>query len=136
MRNLALIPVRTGSKRLKNKNILDFFGKPMFIHTVEAAVNSKLFDEIHVSTESEDVVRICEKYNIEVRFLRSKNLASDSATLTSLCDYVIKTYKDFSIDKDPANNCLDVAVITDPKLRTKKTIKKLKNIAGRVLNKK
>ncbi len=94
MKNLALIPVRTGSKRLKNKNILDFFGKPMFIHTVEAAMNSELFDEIHVSTESEDVVRICEKYNIEVRFLRSKNLASDSATLTSLCDYVIKTYKD------------------------------------------
>ena len=39
-------------------------------------------------------------------------------------------------EKDPANNCLDVAIITDPKLRTKKTIKKLKNIAGRVLNKK
>ena len=40
------------------------------------------------------------------------------------------------MEKDPANNCLDVAIITDPKLRTKKTIKKLKNIAGRVLNKK
>ena len=49
---------------------------------------------------------------------------------------VIKTFKDFPVDKDPANNCLDVAVITDPKLRTKKTIKKLTNIAGRVLNKK
>ena len=49
---------------------------------------------------------------------------------------VIKTYKNFSVDNDPANNCLDVAVITDPKLRTKKTIKKLKNIAGRVLSKK
>ena len=40
------------------------------------------------------------------------------------------------VEKDPANDCLDVAIITDPKLRTKKTIKKLKNIAGRVLNKK
>ena len=49
---------------------------------------------------------------------------------------VIKTFKDFSVEKDPANNCLDVAIITDPKLRSKKTIKKLKNIAGRVLNKK
>ena len=46
---------------------------------------------------------------------------------------VIKTFKNFSIDKDPANNCLDTAIITDPKLRTKKTIKKLKHIAGRVL---
>ena len=49
---------------------------------------------------------------------------------------IIKTFKDFSVDNDPANNCLDVAIITDPKLRTKKTIKKLKNIAGRVLEKK
>jgi 5'-methylthioadenosine phosphorylase len=49
---------------------------------------------------------------------------------------VIKTYKGFSVDNDPANNCLDVAIITEPILRTKKTIKKLKYIAGRVLNKK
>ena len=49
---------------------------------------------------------------------------------------VIKTFKDFSVDNDPANNCLDVAIITDPKLRTKKTKKKLNNIAGRVLIKK
>mgnify|MGYP005649367773 CR=1 FL=1 len=48
---------------------------------------------------------------------------------------VFKTFKKFSVDKDPANDCLDVAVITDPKLRTKKTIKKLRNIAGRFLNK-
>ena len=49
---------------------------------------------------------------------------------------VIKTFKDVLIDKDPANNCLDTAIITDPKLRTKKTIKKLKYIAGRALSKK
>ena len=49
---------------------------------------------------------------------------------------VIKTFNDYSVDKDPANDCLDVAIITDPNLRTKKTINKLKNIAGRVLGKK
>ena len=48
---------------------------------------------------------------------------------------VIKTYKGFSVDNDPSNNCLDVAIITAPEKRTKKTINKLKNIAGRVLNK-
>ena len=46
------------------------------------------------------------------------------------------TIKDFSAEKDPANNCLDTAIITDPNLRTKKTMKKLQYIAGRVLNKK
>jgi hypothetical protein len=48
---------------------------------------------------------------------------------------VVRTFKDFPSDKEDANNCLDVAIITDPKLRTKKTIKKLKHIAGRALNK-
>ena len=49
--------------------------------------------------------------------------------------FLQKTYKSFSVEKDPANNCLDVSIITDPKLRTKKTINKLNNIAGRVLKK-
>ena len=50
-------------------------------------------------------------------------------------DLINKTFEDFSVDKDPANNCLDTAIITDPKLRTKKTIKKLEHIAGRALKK-
>jgi len=65
-----------------------------------------------------------------------QTLMKNASNAQNMIKEVIKTYKDFSVDKDPANNCLDVAVITDPKLRTKKTIKKLKNIAGRVLNKK
>ena len=65
-----------------------------------------------------------------------QTLMKNASNAQNMIKEVIKTYKDFSADKDPANNCLDVAVITDPKLRTKKTIKKLKNIAGRVLNKK
>ena len=48
---------------------------------------------------------------------------------------IIKTFKYFSVEKDPTNNCLDTAIVTDPKLRTKKTIEKLKNVAGRVLKK-
>ncbi len=64
-----------------------------------------------------------------------KTLMKNASNAQNMIKEVIKTFKDFSVEKDPANNCLDVAVITDPKLRTKKTIKKLKNIAGRVLNK-
>ena len=65
-----------------------------------------------------------------------QTLMKNAANAQNMIKEVIKTFKDFSIDKDPANDCLDVAIITDPKLRTKKTIKKLKNIAGRVLGKK
>ncbi len=65
-----------------------------------------------------------------------QTLQKNASNAQNMIKEVIKTFKKYSVEKDPANNCLDVAIITDPKLRTKKTIKKLKNIAGRVLNKK
>ena len=64
-----------------------------------------------------------------------QTLQKNASNAQNMIKEVIKTFKDFSVENDPANNCLDVAIITDPKLRTKKTIKKLKNIAGRVLEK-
>ncbi len=65
-----------------------------------------------------------------------QTLLKNAANAQNMIKEIIKTFKNYSVEKDPANDCLDVAIITDPKLRTKKTIKKLKNIAGRVLNKK
>ena len=65
-----------------------------------------------------------------------QTLMKNAANAQNMIKEIIKTFKNYSVEKDPANNCLDVAIITDPKLRTKKTIKKLENIAGRVLNKK
>ena len=65
-----------------------------------------------------------------------QTLVKNASNAQNMIKEIIKTYKDFSVEQDPANNCLDVAIITDPKLRSKRTIKKLKNIAGRVLNKK
>ena len=90
--NIAIIPVRTGSKRLPNKNILDFFGKPMFMHTVEAALKSKLFDEVHVSTESKIVVDICKVNELSVKFLRPDILARDDASLESVCAHVLDKF--------------------------------------------
>jgi len=65
-----------------------------------------------------------------------KTLTKNASNAQNMIKEVIKTYKDFSVENDPANDCLDNAIITDPKLRTKKTIKKLQCIAGRTLNKK
>jgi len=65
-----------------------------------------------------------------------QTLMKNAANAQNMIKEIIKTFRDHSVEKDPANDCLDVAIITDPKLRTKKTIKRLKNIAGRVLNKK
>ena len=64
-----------------------------------------------------------------------KTLQQNASNAQNMIKEIIKTFKKYSVERDPANNCLDVAIITDPKLRTKKTIKKLQHIAGRVLNK-
>ena len=62
-----------------------------------------------------------------------KTLNNNALNAQKLIKEVIQNYKNYSVEKDPAYSCLNVAIITDPKSRTKKTIKKLKNIAGRVL---
>jgi len=64
-----------------------------------------------------------------------QTLMKNAGNAQNMIKEVIKTFKDFSVDKDPANDCLDEAIITDPKKRTKKTIDKLKTISGRVLSK-
>lgn len=69
---VAIIPARGGSKRIPNKNIIDFYGKPMIAWTIKAAINSNLFDKIIVSTDSEDIASISKKYGAEVPFLRKK----------------------------------------------------------------
>ena len=64
-----------------------------------------------------------------------KTLQKNASNAQNMVKEVIKTFKNFSVEKDPANNSLDTAIITDPKLRTEKTIKKLEYVAGRVLKK-
>ncbi len=62
-----------------------------------------------------------------------QTLMKNAANAQNMIKEVIKTFNDFSVDEDPANNCLNVAIVTDPKLRSKKTKNKLSHIAGRVL---
>ena len=65
-----------------------------------------------------------------------QTLTKNALNAQNMIKEVVRTYKNFSAEKDPANDCLDTAIITKPKLRTKKTMKKLQYIAGRVFNKK
>ena len=64
-----------------------------------------------------------------------QTLQKNALNAQNMIKEVVKTFKDFSVENDPANNCLDVAIITAPEKRTKKTIDKLKTVAGRVLKK-
>ncbi|KQC08830.1 MAG: acylneuraminate cytidylyltransferase [Candidatus Cloacimonas sp. SDB] len=75
--NIAIIPARGQSKRIPRKNIRFFLGKPLIAYTIEAAIKSKLFSMIIVSTDSEEIAEISKKYGAEVPYLRDKNLSDD-----------------------------------------------------------
>jgi len=92
--NLAIIPARSGSTRLKNKNILSFNGKPMIAWTIEAAKKSKIFDYIYVSTDSKKIASIAIKYGAKVPFLRDKKLSDNFTSVHEVTyDAVIKLEK-------------------------------------------
>ena len=65
-RNIAIIPARSGSKRVPKKNIIPFNGKPMIAHTIEAALESGIFSRVIVSTDSEEIAEISRNFGAEV----------------------------------------------------------------------
>jgi N-acylneuraminate cytidylyltransferase len=91
--NICIIPARGGSKRIPRKNIKDFLGKPIIAYSIEAAINSNLFDDIMVSTDDPEIAEVAIKYGAEVPFFRSNENANDFATLAEVVNEVITTYK-------------------------------------------
>ena len=74
---IAIITARGSSKRIKDKNIISFFGRPMISYSINCAKKSKLFSEIFVSTDSKKIKKISLKYGARVPFLRAKKLSDD-----------------------------------------------------------
>lgn len=68
MKNIAIIPARSGSKGLKDKNIKELCGRPLMAYSIEAAHRSGQFDEVMVSTDSEQYAETARKYGAEVPF--------------------------------------------------------------------
>lgn len=77
---LAIIPARSGSKGIKDKNIRELNGKPLIAYTIEVARESNLFEDIVVSTDSEKYAKISKEYGAVVPFLREEKLSSDTAS--------------------------------------------------------
>lgn len=77
--NLAVIPARGGSKRIPRKNIKHFCGKPMIAWSIEAALASKCFDRIIVSTDDQEIAEVAKNWGAEVPFMRPQQLADDHA---------------------------------------------------------
>lgn len=92
IRPICIIPARGGSKRIKNKNIVNFFGKPLIYYSIKSAIESKIFSRIIVSTDSPKIKKISEKYGAEVPFVREKRLSDDlTSTKDVLVDAIFKT---------------------------------------------
>ena len=94
MRNIAVIPARSGSKGLPDKNIREINGKPLLAYTIEAALDSGCFDIVHVSTDSEKYAGIAREYGADVPFLRSAELASDTANTWDAVREALSRYAD------------------------------------------
>ena len=92
MTNIAIIPARSGSKGVKDKNVRDLCGKPLIAHTICAALESGVFDEVMVSTDSEKYAEIARQYGAAVPFLRSEKTASDTASSWDMVEEVLGKY--------------------------------------------
>lgn len=93
MTSIAIITARGGSKRIPRKNIKEFMGKPMLAYAVEAALSSKIFDEVMVSTDDYEIAEIAKKYGAKVPFMRSKATSNDYATTADVLAEVKEEYK-------------------------------------------
>jgi CMP-N-acetylneuraminic acid synthetase len=89
---LAIIPARSGSKGLKDKNIRPLNGKPLMAYTIEAALQSKLFETVHVSTDSAEYAEIAKKYGADVPFLRDAITSGDTASTDEAVKEVLNKY--------------------------------------------
>lgn len=90
MRPIAIIPARGGSKRVPRKNIVPFFGHPLLSYTIHAALNSKVFSKVIVSTEDPEIGKVAEQYGAEF-ILRPAEFATDKAGLIEVSLHVLET---------------------------------------------
>ena len=82
--NVAVIPARGWSKRIPKKNIKKFRGKPMIAYSIEAAIKTDIFDDIIVSTDSQEIAEISKKYGARVPFIRPDKLSDDFTTSSAV----------------------------------------------------
>lgn len=89
---LAIIPARGGSKRLPRKNVLDLAGKPLIAWSIEAGLNSKYIDNVVVTSDDEEILRISKKFNAEI-IQRPEKLATDIATTFDAIKHTIENFE-------------------------------------------
>ena len=94
IKRIAIIPARSGSKGLKDKNIKLLKGKPLIEYAIDAAKKSEKFDTVFVSTDSIEYARIAEEAGADAHFLRSEKNSSDKASSWDTVREVIQRFKE------------------------------------------
>lgn len=94
MKTIAIITARGGSKRIPRKNVKEFCGKPILAYSIEAAIESGIFDTVMVSTDDQEIADIAKEYGAEVPFLRSEETSNDFATTNDVLKEVIQKYEE------------------------------------------
>lgn len=92
-KRLAIIPARKGSQRIKNKNIYNFYGKPIIEYALGTAKKSKLFETIHVSSNCNKILALVKKIGFNTDFKRPNYLSDDKTGLLDVIIYVLDQYK-------------------------------------------
>lgn len=100
MKNIAIVPARSGSKGLPDKNIRLLCGRPLIAYSIETALKSGMFDTVHVSTDSVKYAEIAKSYGADVPFLRSAENSSDTASSWDTVLEVLDKYSKLGIEFD------------------------------------
>ncbi len=100
--NIAIIPARIGSKRIFQKNIRPFAGKPMISYSIHAAFKSGIFEDVIVSTDSEEIAEIARKSGASVPFMRPAELADDHTPTAPVISHAVEWYTKNNTEPDYA----------------------------------
>ena len=87
---LALIPARGGSKRISQKNIKSFAGKPIIGWTIEKAIKTNLFKKILVSTDDKEIAKVSKSFGADIAFPRPNNISNDRSTVLEVVRHSIE----------------------------------------------
>ena len=118
MKTIALIPARSGSKRIPDKNIRYLSGHPLIAYTISAALESKVFDRVVVSTDSRRYAKVAEKYGAYAPFLRPPAIAGDNSPDIEWVSHAMEFFADC--------DCFSILRPTSP-FRMPKTIRRAWN---------
>ena len=103
--NYCIIPARGGSKRIPRKNIKLFMGKPIIAWSIEAAIKSKCFKNIIISTDDEEIGEVARSYGAEMLFKRPSRLSDDYTGTKAVMKHAINTLTEMGISRDNDSFC-------------------------------